>query len=507
MKIVKLSQSLPQPAYQPIQVQQNEAKIAGDCGISLITLMERAGAAVFSHIQSHYSSLKSLLVISGKGNNGGDGFVVAKLAAMAGIKVTVVVIANEAEIKGDALTALQLLNRTSVTLHYLHEAKPISQLITRFQGDLVVDGLFGVGFRGHLSSMHKEVIGSINGHDAPVVSIDIPSGLNADTGHCDSLVVSAQQTITFIVYKRGLLTAQAVNCVGELYLAGLGIGEDFLKNIHTSAFIQGYKNLPVFIPRKKNSHKGSIGLVLAIGGNKDMPGAIRLSAEAALRSGASLVAVACHQDIQTLVCAGRPEIMLAQIIAQQLNEHSTFLKAKVVVIGPGLGQDNWAQKLFLAVLSSTKRCVVDADALSLLSQNPIKRDDWVLTPHPGEAANLLNCSIDDIENDRFVAVKAITDKYGGICVLKGAGTLISDGKSTWINTSGNAGMASGGMGDVLSGIIAALLIQLVEPLAAVRFAVYIHGLAADIVAKNQGQRGLLASDLFPEIQRLVNLEK
>jgi len=507
MKIVKLSQSLPQPAYQPIQVQQNEAKIAGDCGISVITLMEKAGAAVFSQIQSQYSSLKSLLVISGKGNNGGDGFVVARLAASAGIRVTVIVIANKSEIKGGALTTLQLLDNTTVALHYLKGTKSTCQLIAKFQGELIVDSMFGIGFRGKLSPILSEIIESVNMHDAPVVSIDIPSGLNADTGNDEGVAVAAQQTITFIAFKRGLLTAQAANYVGELYLADLDIGEYFIKNIHTSVFIQGYKNLPILGRRKKSSHKGNIGLLLAIGGNRGMPGAIRLSAEAALRSGASLVTVTCHQDSQTVVCAGRPEIMLAPITAQQLNDQGTLSKAKIVVIGPGLGQDHWAQQLFLAILSSNKRCVVDADALLLLSQQPIKRGNWILTPHPGEAAKLLNCTIDDIENDRFIAVKAITDKYGGICVLKGAGTLISDGKTTWINISGNAGMASGGMGDVLSGIIAALLIQLPEPLVAVRFAVYIHGLAADVVAKKQGQRGLLASDLFPEIRRLVNLEK
>jgi len=510
MKVVKLLQSLPQPAYDPKQVQQNEAKIAEDLGISLYALMERAGESVFTQIQLNYPELSSLLVISGKGNNGGDGFIVARLAVQAGVKVTVLVVAEKTEIKGDALTALHSLTNTSVIFHYADNVESTSEFIdkfiSKFQGELIVDSLFGTGFKGPLSPQFMNLIESINNHDAAVIAVDIPSGLNANTGNDGGLAVIAQQTITFIACKKGLLTAQAANYVGELYLADLDIGENFIQKIPSSIFIQGQNNLPTLAKRKASSHKGSIGLVLNIGGNKGMPGAIRLSAEAALRSGASLVAVACHQQSQALVFADRPEIMLASVVADNLKDDSAFQKAKVIVIGPGLGRDAWAQQLFATTLSSQKSCVVDADALSLLSEQPIKRSNWILTPHPGEAASLLGCSITDIESDRFSAVNAIVDKYGGICILKGAGTLVSDGKTTWINTSGNAGMASGGMGDVLSGIIAALLIQLPEPLAAVRYAVYIHGLAADIVAKKQGQRGILASDLFPEIQRLVNID-
>ncbi|NQZ82871.1 MAG: NAD(P)H-hydrate dehydratase [Colwellia sp.] len=522
MKVVKLLQSLPQPAYDPKQVQQNEAKIAAELGISLYALMEKAGAAVFTQIQLNYPELSSLLVISGKGNNGGDGFIVARLAAQVGIKVMVLIVAEKTEIKGDALTALDLLTNMSAILRYVDKdetsLKFSAEFIVNFQGELIVDSLFGTGFKGQLSPQFLKIIEAINSHVAAVLAVDIPSGLNANTGNDGGIAVIAQQTITFIACKKGLLTAQAANYVGELYLADLDIGESFIQKISSSVFIQGQKNLPILAKRKASSHKGNIGLVLAIGGNKGMPGAIRLSAEAALRSGASLVAAACHQQSQALVFADRPEIMLVPAVADNLKIDSAFQKAKVIIIGPGLGRDLWAQQLFSAALSSNevsnetsnktsnKLLVIDADALSLLSEQPIKRNNWVLTPHPGEAASLLGCSIADIENDRFNAVNAIVDKYGGICILKGAGSLISDGKSTWINTSGNAGMASGGMGDVLSGIIAALLIQLPEPLVAVRYAVYIHGLAADIVAKRQGQRGILASDLFPEIQRLVNTD-
>ena len=199
--------------------------------------------------------------------------------------------------------------------------------------------------------------------------------------------------------------------------------------------------------------------------------------------------------------------MLASDDITALKSHHHFAKAKVLLCGPGLGQDSWSKSLFDFVIQANKPAVLDADALMLLSQRPEYRDNWILTPHPGEAAKLLQCSIAEVEQNRFAAVKNIVSKYGGICVLKGAGTLICDGKNTWINTSGNSGMASGGMGDVLSGIIAALLMQVNTPLDAARLAVYIHGQSADNIAEKNGKIGMLAGDLFSEIQLLVNFNR
>lgn len=512
-KPIILSQSLPQLAYDAKQVQQNEPKIAAIQGVSMYSLMENAGAAVFSQIKCSYDQLTSLLVVCGKGNNGGDGFIVARLAAQAGIKVVVLLVSESPaelnNIKGDALTALNALHNTEVNIIQTSELALAVKVVTEFNGGLIVDCIFGIGFKGQLSPFLKILITTINEHDTPVLSVDIPSGLSADTGNVDSTAIIAQQTVSFIVLKRGLLTGQSANYVGELYLADLGVGVLFSQKVASKIFIQGQKNLPILPKRQAASHKGNVGLALAVGGNEGMPGAIRLSAEAALRSGVSLIAVCCHHKSQSMVFSERPEIMLAPATSVGLAQSRVFNKARVFIVGPGLGQNHWAKQLFSLVSNQAQPCVIDADALQLLSQSIINgsqrfKNNWVLTPHSGEAASLLACSIADIEADRFNAVINIANKYGGICVLKGAGTLISDGKEVWINTSGNAGMASGGMGDVLSGIIAAMLIQLPDSLAAVRFAVYIHGRAADIIAHKNGQRGMLASDLFPEIQRLVN---
>lgn len=321
--------------------------------------------------------------------------------------------------------------------------------------------------------------------------------------------------MTLIALKRGLLTAQAVNYIGELYVNDLGLGEAVSKYcllhlpIHEpKVVVQGIKDLPQIPSRMASSHKGDIGLVLAIGGNIGMPGAIRLAAEASLRCGAALLAVSCHKINQNIVVNGRPELMLAPFKVEVLSNSVLLTKAKVLLIGPGLGQDKWAQQIFaLAIKHVIHRnipCIIDADALTLLSKTEQYYQNWVLTPHPGEAAKLLHCTIAQIEEDRFAAAKRIVDKYGGICVLKGAGSLICDGKKIVINSSGNAGMASGGMGDILAGVIAALVLQMPHIFEAVKLAVYIHGAAGDNIADKSGQRGMLASDLFIELQQMVN---
>ncbi len=241
-----------------------------------------------------------------------------------------------------------------------------------------------------------------------------------------------------------------------------------------------------------------------MGGHHAYTGAICLAAEAALRSGASLVSVCCHEMSRTPLLTRRPEVMIAANSLQTLSSSPVLDKAKSIILGPGLGQDNWSQALFDYVIQLPQSKVIDADALRLLAKKPLKNNQWILTPHPGEAAALLACSTAEVEADRFSAVKKIALQYGGICVLKGAGTLISDGNITWINRTGNPGMASGGMGDVLSGIIGALILQTSDILSAARLGVYIHGLAADIITQKHGQIGLLASDLSPEVQRLIN---
>lgn len=500
--------------YSAKQVLSNESQVAQNQQLALYKLMERAGSATFEKLQQYWPKARSILVVCGKGNNGGDGFVIARLAHEANFHVILLMTCDENSLKGDALLAYQNLISTGFTDIV---AQDLIEQVDLFSGDVIVDALFGIGFHGSLTASIQQLVTVINANTADVLSVDIPSGLCASTGSVDnSFAIISKVTVTFIVYKQGLLTGQAANFVGELILADLGLGDVFAQQVVCQHYFQqqypSHDGVSFLKKRLNTSHKGSIGQVLAIGGGIGMPGAIRLASEAALRCGAALVAVCCHQDNQALVFNGRPELMLAPSIAETLAGSAVIYKSKSLILGPGLGQSQWSQDLFELIINTfnnnkkSAALVLDADALILLAKTNHFCSQWVLTPHPKEAAALLGCDTAAIEADRFYAVQAIAKKYGGICVLKGAGSLISDGQTLVINSTGNAGMASGGMGDVLSGIIAALILQTENYFVATCLAVYIHGAAGDIIADKQGQRGMLASDLFASLQRLVNYD-
>jgi len=498
-------------AYSAKQVLVNEALVAQNQQLAMYELMERAGAAAFEALQLRWPKSKSILVLSGKGNNGGDGFIIARLAHLANMQVTVLISCDIANIKGDALTAYKAMLSAGVS-HV--QTQYLIECLSKFSGNVIVDALFGIGFHGALNKPMQQLVSTINDHHADVMSIDIPSGLCATTGFVsEENAVVADMTVTFIVYKQGLLTGLAANFVGELVLADIGLGKIFTQLVSSQVVYQpSFPLLNGVSPlhkRLNTSHKGNIGQVLAVGGGKGMPGAIRLASEAALRCGAALVCVCCHKDNQALVFNGRPELMLAASEAKQLADSTAMKKAKILLLGPGLGQTGWSKALFDLTISEVienkeKWLVLDADGLTLLAQEKHYCSRWILTPHPKEAARLLGCDVASIEADRFSSVQSITKKYGGICILKGAGTLISDGNQVVINSTGNAGMASGGMGDVLAGIVASLTLQTNDYFAATCLAVYIHGAAGDIIANNHGERGMLASDLFAPLQKLVN---
>lgn len=502
-----MAQSLTHHVYKVNQLQRYEADAAKSINISLYQLMKRAGVAVFEKIQQKYADVSRILIVCGKGNNGGDGYVIARLAVKAKLEVQVVVNTQRENIQGDAKQALTELENTIIENNackvIFASSSPLAKnYVENYDGELIIDCLFGIGFKGSLLPADEMLIASINRALCYRVSVDVPSGLDANVATAGSVAIIADITVTLIAYKQGLLTGQAANYVGELYLASLGVNNALAGLTATQCFYQSKITLPQLPRRIANSHKGSIGTLITVGGNEGYAGAIRLCSEAALRTGSALVGVCCHKNA-TASLQSRPELMAIANSAQSLMTNKLLAKMKAVVIGPGLGQDEWAKQLFESILLLPAIKVLDADALQLLAKHP-KQQDWILTPHPGEAAALLSCSVADIEADRYSAVATIANTYGGICVLKGAGTLISDGHSIWVNNTGNAGMASGGMGDVLSGIIGSLAMQMPNLLDAARLGVYIHGRAADIIAQENGMIGMLASDLFPKIQQLVN---
>jgi NAD(P)H-hydrate epimerase len=519
--LMNMNNSVSQHAFSAKQVLENEMQVAKHQGIDMYDLMARAGLAIFQCVHELSLTNKSMLVVCGKGNNGGDGFVVARLALMAGFKVTTVFLSIEKvplllkakplgvnelgnRLSGDAKTAYQHLIALDHHVDIVEHNEQLIQLIENKEFSVVVDAIFGIGFRGILPDFLQQIIKTLNQCTGKKVAVDLPSGINATTGAVNSLAFHADVTVSFIVQKQGLYTGSAVNYTGTIKLADLNVGQTFIEQISTTVFVQQIDNLPKLPIRKQSTHKGDVGLLLAIGGNEGMPGAIRLASEAALRSGAALVSVCSHETNHILIHSSQPELMIAGANVKQLFNNNSLSKVKLVLIGPGLGTNQWATDLFTYVLTLNKPMVVDADALNILSKRSQYCDNWVLTPHPGEAARLLACSLTDVENDRFESARKIAQKYGGICVLKGAGTIVSDGSVCWLNTTGNPSMASGGMGDVLAGIIAALFMQMGDKLAAVRLAVFLHGLIADQIVAQQGSIGLLASDIIAQIPTAIN---
>ncbi|WP_057830076.1 bifunctional ADP-dependent NAD(P)H-hydrate dehydratase/NAD(P)H-hydrate epimerase [Colwellia sp. TT2012] len=526
--LLSLSQKPPiTSVYSAEQVLINEVEVARSQDIASYDLMYSAGVAVFTQLLKNWPKAEHILVLCGKGNNGGDGFIVAQLAHKKNIKVSVLLSCAVSQLKADALLAYQAMIAAGAALLIdkvagSNNAKSLA-CIDSFTGEVIVDALFGIGFTGQLKPSLQRLVLSINHHTAKVISIDLPSGLCATTGQVhgenrDIQAIIADVTLTFIVYKQGLLTGKAANFVGTLLLAPLALHNAFTRRVKTNHYYSQYKQPLNLAKRLPASHKGISGLLLAVGGGLGMPGAIRLASEAALRCGAGLVAVSCHERNQAIIMHGRPELMLAPTTAELLDNSAPLHQAKTYLIGPGLGHDNEAEQLFKLLCETSqatkKNIILDADALIWLSKTKLSNTrlskmkqyyhHWVLTPHPKEAAALLHCDIASIEADRFAAVSAIAKQYGGVCLLKGAGSLISDGQHIVINNSGNAGMASGGMGDVLSGIISALVLQSDDIFSATCLAAYIHGAAADIIANKNGQRGLLASDLFVPLQHLLN---
>lgn len=502
MVISALPQIVTQPVYSATAVLSHEAEVAKCIGIKLVDLMNDAGNAVFQKIIELYPDLSSMLILCGKGNNGGDGYVVARLAAQAGIEVSVLMMSDEHDIKGDALTHFNKLKQTSAFVFSQGDIENLLNNVKTNDFDIIVDGLFGIGFKGVLREPHATLVQQINNYPVDVISIDVPSGVNANTGAVNGIAMKAKATVSFIVLKKGLLTGPALECVGDLYLADLKLRENFQARIETQTYWQGSNLLPRLIPQSINNYKGKNGRILFIGGNENMPGAIRLAGEAALRCGAGLVSIHCHKSNKLAVSYGRPELMLADVTdltVEALNE-TTY---EQIAIGPGLGRDEWAEVLFNKCFNSDKPLIVDADGLYWLSQQKVVRGNMIITPHSGEAARLLNCSVEEVEQNRCLAAKQLAQQYNAICVLKGAHSIVTDGVEIWINSTGNPSMASGGMGDTLTGMIASLLFKVKKPLKAVRLAVYIHGLAADNYVQSHGKIGLLASDLMPIMSKVL----
>lgn len=482
------------PLYQTSVIRQCEND-AIQSGVSSATMMERAGGAAFDTLQSTWPTATTLIVCCGKGNNAGDGYVLARLAHAAGMSVTCITLCAPAALKStQAHDAAQAAIKAGVTcLDYSDEIQ--------IKADVVVDALLGIGLKGDVLGDFDHIITKINASNCPVLALDIPSGLHSDTGTVMGNAVAADYTVTFIAPKVGLFLHQAAGYSGEVICNDLSL--PLPADVAQAATLLS-SEVPTMPVRDRHSHKGSFGHVLVIGGDYGMGGAVRLAAEAALRVGAGKVSIATRPEHVTAVNASRPEIMCHEV--READDLMPLLeRANVVVIGPGLGKTPWAQALLDCVLESRKPMLLDADALNLLANNPQQSDHWVLTPHPGEAGRLLNEKCKSLQTDRIKHILRLQQHYGGVCVLKGAGSLVCDPSSSIsLCNAGNPGMATGGMGDVLSGIIGGLIAQGLSLSDAARLGVWVHAIAGDLAARSGGERGLLPTDLFPYLRECIN---
>ncbi len=486
--------NLPMPLYTTDQLRAMDAHAIEVLGLEAYELMGRAGAAAWQLAHQRWPQARRIGVVCGPGNNGGDGYVLARLARASGHEVMLFAMAEAAPTSEAARrAALDWRQAGGVTRLFDGQLAEV---------DLWVDALFGIGLSRPPSGAGQAIIERLNATRRPVLSLDVPSGLSADTGS-SRLSVRADLCLSFVAGKRGLYTDRARET--EVLEDRLGLPDDLFDAFAPAAFLYRAENLAsVLAPRNANSHKGVYGHVLSVGGEHGMGGAVRLCAEAALRAGAGLASVATRTEGVAALVAARPEAM-THAVEDAAALQVLIGKADVLAVGPGLGMGDWGRTLFEAAVSSGKPMILDADGLSLLAADPRKLPQAILTPHPGEAARLLGVGTEQIQADRFAAVDELVAKFGSVVVLKGAGTLVAaPGQVTAVIGAGNPGMATGGMGDVLTGVIAALYAQDLPPFQAAVYGALLHGAAGDAAARIDGERGLLPSDLFPHLRRLAN---
>ncbi len=498
MKITAPNASL----YSTAQVYALDAAAIAS-GIPGIQLMKRAGRAAYDLLVERFPAPELITVYCGSGKNGGDGYVLAALAAQRKLPVQIIQLTAGEKLSGEARAAYEFAVQEQVAIiPFADAAAPTAGVI--------VDSLLGIGVQGEVRPEFAAAITQINASSLPVLAIDIPSGLNGDTGASHGAVVNANLTITFIGVKRGLLTGRGPTVCGEVVLSDLAIPAEIYEQAAAQTeqlhLIDLLESLP---PRSADAHKGNFGHVLVIGGDYGYGGAVIMAAEAAARCGAGLVSVATRPEHVPAILTRCPEIIARGVVSGQELE-PLLARATVLVIGPGLGRSPWSEQLLQTAAKSGLPMVVDADALNIIAEGRVlpnfaPQENWLYTPHPGEAGRLLNIANSDINADRFSAVTKLQQKLGGAVILKGAGSLVlGESAITGVVTAGNPGMATGGMGDVLSGLLGALIAQGLSVDEAAQLGAVLHASAADLAVEKIGQRGLLATDIIPYLSQLLS---
>jgi len=500
------------------QMREADRRTIQEIGIPSIVLMENAGRQVVAAIERRFPDLatRRVVVLSGRGNNGGDGFVIARTILPRSAGVTVVLIGDPADVKGDAATNLAILGRLGVPVLAIADGAAWElHLRCLAEAGLVIDALFGTGLTTPLTGIHERVVADLNATSVPVVSVDVPSGMSADTPELIGPSVHAALTVTMAALKLPLVLPPALSRAGEVVIADIGIPLEVIESVEGPRIelIDGQTVRALIVPRPPESHKGSFGHVLIVAGSRGKTGAAYLAAAGALRSGAGLVTVATPSGCQPVVAGLGAEYMTVPLSESAAGTVAARAAAEVLAkphdvlaVGPGLGGGDEVRAFVRALVErATAPMVLDADALNAFASGPdrlVGRDghDIIVTPHPGEMARLLGVRTEQVQADRLAAATELATRQRLYVVLKGHRTIVAtpDGK-LFVNTSGNPGMATGGTGDVLTGMVAAWLAQVPDAEAASKLAVFVHGAAGDLAAGARGEVAMTAGDVVEHI--------
>ncbi|BAF58838.1 predicted Carbohydrate kinase [Pelotomaculum thermopropionicum SI] len=484
-------------------------------GISGLVLMENAGRQVAEVVRQVLGEVRGrvITVFIGKGNNGGDGLVAARHLLNMGAEVKVMALADTAEITGDALVNLEIWQKMGQRVYSLRHGDGINIVrLALMNTDLIVDAIYGTGFKGRVAEKAGRIIEVLNGSGKPVVAVDIPSGLEADTGRVNGPCLRAAHTVTFGLPKLGLLLEPGAGYAGRLHVADISIPAGLVSKAAPRRYVITAGLVREWLPsRPLESHKGDYGRVLVVAGSRGMTGAACLAGEAALRAGAGLVTVAVPETLHDIMEVKLTEVMTAPLpdtgggaLSREAGQRILAMleRADVLAIGPGLSTSSEVAAVVRELLPQVKvPCVIDADGLNVLAgAGDILRKiqaPAVITPHPGEMARLLGTTVQEVQRDRLAAALKASAAWNVTVLLKGARTIVAspDG-AVYINPTGNPGMATGGSGDVLTGTVAALVAQGLEPEKAAAAGAYMHGLAGDLAAAEKGMMSLVAGDIL-----------
>lgn len=484
--------SWPLSLHDAAQVRALDARLMA-AGTPGAVLMQRAAQAAWRALRRRWPQLRKLCVLAGPGNNGGDGYLLAAIARRAGWDVQVYSLADPARLRDAAAQAYAEACAQGVQVQPWHAEAVLDGLL--------VDAMLGTGLAGELREPYATAVARVNASGLPCLALDIPSGLCADTGRLWGAAVRADLTVTFIALKLGLFTGAGPDQVGELCFADLQADAALCAAAPAMAQRLTAGNLQRLPARPRTTHKGRCGRLLVVGGERGYGGAALLAAQSGLRGGAGMVSLATREEHVAGALARCPELMVRGLLSS--GQLLALLPGHdVLVVGPGLGQGAWGRSLLTAAAQFEGAQVWDADALNLLAAGRVQiRAGAVLTPHPGEAARLLGCSLAEVQDDRPAAALRLAQRYQAVVVLKGAGSLVTDGHALRLCEHGHPAMAGPGLGDVLAGLIGALLAQGLAALPASELAVWLHARAGERLG--QAGRGLLASELVGVIRELL----